>query len=336
MLGHEAKRIRLLGEATVTNRFSAITQAAQNLIKETPIKMTLDEFCRFCPQFCAAITRAITGTIPKRQAKSLLTDVGAPRVIGMVEGVPTAIILNGGSFKNIVTKDFLEHLGITDIAPSEMRYILADGRQAPCIGTVQGIQVTIHGVSQVIEATVFGHSQFNLLLGRKTMRNFHITTHYGTDVAYSKEIDMDCTSFNLDPFSEAFLAVDVSRNIELNQSLSKVQKTRLSKLMDQFEFCIVENMDQLPLATKFKHCIVTKKRGIHTGENCSHAFLGTYCSQYLSLGVSHCGSSQKEWKSAPLRKLYTLECSDRKPTASITEGKGNPSTVQRRKLVFQH
>ncbi|KAJ9069059.1 hypothetical protein DSO57_1022334 [Entomophthora muscae] len=82
--------------------------------------MTLEEFCRFCPQFCAAITRAITGTIPKRQAKSLLTDVGAPQVIGMVEGVPTAIILDGGSFTNIVTNDFLERLGITDIAPSEM------------------------------------------------------------------------------------------------------------------------------------------------------------------------------------------------------------------------
>ncbi|KAJ9080128.1 hypothetical protein DSO57_1028318 [Entomophthora muscae] len=144
--------------------------------------MTWAQFYKYCPQFCSAFKQAVADTFTRKKPEQLLTNVGAPRTLGTVDGVPTTIILDGGSYTNIVTKHFLDHLGITDIAPSTAHYILADGRQAPCIGTVQGLQVQIDGVSSIIDATVFDHCHFNLIMGRKTMKDFCITTHYETDL----------------------------------------------------------------------------------------------------------------------------------------------------------
>ncbi|KAJ9057167.1 hypothetical protein DSO57_1025215 [Entomophthora muscae] len=102
--------------------------------------------------------------------ETLLTDVGAPHTLGMVDSIPTDIILDGGSFNNIVTKTFMDRVGIMDIAANNTCYILADGRQVLCLGTVQGLQVQIHSVSRVVEVAVFDHCQFNILLGQQSMK----------------------------------------------------------------------------------------------------------------------------------------------------------------------
>ncbi|KAJ9072589.1 hypothetical protein DSO57_1025969 [Entomophthora muscae] len=136
-------------------------------------------------------------------------------------------------------------------------YILADGRQAPCIGTVQGLQVQIYGVSSIIDATVFDHCQFNLLMGRKTMKVFCITTHYETDLwticcgeqcaeldmSYSKEVDFLCPSFNLDSFGKAYLCTTVTDNLDRNKALTPDQAHQFHSLLDGFNECIVKDLD---------------------------------------------------------------------------------------------
>lgn len=264
------KRIRLPAQPKAV-LVPEINIAAQALLKNTNVQVSWEEFCKASPQFRQALHQAIAGTRQKRRPEALLTDVGAPRTLGMVDGVPTAIILDGGSYTNIVTRDFLDRIGVTDIAASDARYILADGRQAPCIGEVQGLQVQLNGVSRTISATVFGHSQFNLLLGRNTMKDFRITTHYETDtwtlrhndrvldldVSYSKEINMNCPSFQRDAVPEAFMCATVTETVSGNQALIPAQRQSLMKMLNRYESCMVEDLDQLPLAKGFEHEIVT-------------------------------------------------------------------------------
>ncbi|KAJ9063316.1 hypothetical protein DSO57_1001750 [Entomophthora muscae] len=252
-----AKSVCLPGDGAISTRLQDITLAAKNLLKKTKIKMTWENFCKFCPQFHAAIKHAVTKTIPCKSTETLLTDVGAPRTLGMVNGIPTAIILDGGSFNNIVTKTFMDQVGITDIAPSNTRYILADGRQVLCLGTVQGLQVQIHSVSRVVDAAVFDHCQFNILLRQQSMKEFNISTHYGTDIwsiqyggfdipmeiSYSKDINVECPTFQQDMISESYMSAAIAKHVDTYSALSSYQADQLLKLLDRFESCVVEDMD---------------------------------------------------------------------------------------------
>ncbi|KAJ9076685.1 hypothetical protein DSO57_1023886 [Entomophthora muscae] len=62
---------------------------------------------------------------------SMLVETGAPRTIAMVDEHSTSIILDGGSYANIVSNDFLDHIGNTDIAACDTQFMLADGRKTP-------------------------------------------------------------------------------------------------------------------------------------------------------------------------------------------------------------
>ncbi|KAJ9087325.1 hypothetical protein DSO57_1034424 [Entomophthora muscae] len=96
----------------------------------------------------------------------------------MVDGHSTSVILDGGSYANIISKDFLDHIGNTDIAACDSQFMLANRRNTPCEGIVCGLELCIQGVSQQINAVVFAHNQYNLLIGRKTLKDFMINTDY--------------------------------------------------------------------------------------------------------------------------------------------------------------
>lgn len=95
----------------------------------------------------------------------------------------------------------------------------------------------LNGVSRTILVTVFGHSQFNLLLGRNTMKDFCITTYYKTNtwtlrhngqtlalkVSYSNEINMDCLSFQCDAIPEAFMCASIAELVSSNEALKPNQ-----------------------------------------------------------------------------------------------------------------
>ncbi|KAJ9048876.1 hypothetical protein DSO57_1030262 [Entomophthora muscae] len=234
-----------------------VTQAAKKLLEETKIEMAWAQFFKYCPQFCTALKQAVLDTFTKKKPKQLLASVGAPQTLGTIDSVPTTIILDGGSYTNIATKRFLDHLGITDITPIKNKYILADGRQAPCISTVHGLQVQIDYVGLYIDVTVFDHCQFNFLMGCKLMKDFCIITHYKTylwaicqgvqcaelEVSYSKEVDFICPSFNSDPFCEAYLCTTMVDNLDKTNVLTPLQTQQLHRLLDRFNECIVEDLD---------------------------------------------------------------------------------------------
>ncbi|KAJ9089670.1 hypothetical protein DSO57_1010373 [Entomophthora muscae] len=112
---------------------------------------------------------------------SMLAETGAPCKIAMVDGHSTSVILDDGSYANIISNDFLDHIGNTDIVACDSQFMLADGCNNPCKSIVCGLELCIQGVSQQIDVVVFAHNQYNLLIGQKTLKDFMINTDYEND-----------------------------------------------------------------------------------------------------------------------------------------------------------
>ncbi|KAJ9079981.1 hypothetical protein DSO57_1029803 [Entomophthora muscae] len=130
---------------------------AKDILANTKIKVSLEDFCRKSPAFCSKMHVAISDTQKKRTQELMLTVYGAPRVKGTLEGVPTKFILDRGTYANIVLAHFLGTIGIEDITTCNQKYILADGSIAPCLGVVDTLQLEIEGVAIHISAAVFDH-----------------------------------------------------------------------------------------------------------------------------------------------------------------------------------
>ncbi|KAJ9087949.1 hypothetical protein DSO57_1028062 [Entomophthora muscae] len=169
----------------------------------------------------------------------MLSGYGALRVSGTLEGVPTRIILDGGAYTNIISIHFLEEIGVEEIQTCDQKYILADGSISPCLGVVDDLQLEIEGVTTRISAAVFNHQQYNLLLGRETLRDLKITTQYEFDHWTIKrdgvvtKLPVSYENINNNPTTGAFLCeIDLSQ--VQNKALSKAQLMKLQELVNKF------------------------------------------------------------------------------------------------------
>lgn len=88
----------------------------------------------------------------------MLAETNAPHTIAILDGHSISVILDGGSYANIISKDFLDHIGNTDIAACDSQFMLADGCNTPCEGIVCGLELCIQGVSRQIDVVVFAHN----------------------------------------------------------------------------------------------------------------------------------------------------------------------------------
>ncbi|KAJ9048522.1 hypothetical protein DSO57_1034249 [Entomophthora muscae] len=204
---------------------------------------------------------------------SMLVETGAPRTIAMVDGHSTSIILDGGAYANIVSKDFLDHIGNIDIAACDTQFMLADGHQTPYEGVVHDLELNIHRTSCKIDAVVFDHKQYNLLVGRKTLKDFMIITDYENNhftmqkdryqvpfpIFYSDPLSHFSPYLDSDPVESFFLCQEVIDMLDLGEDLSMKQTEILYNLICEFKKQLVKDLDALPLAKAKPHEIITSK-----------------------------------------------------------------------------
>ncbi|KAJ9048778.1 hypothetical protein DSO57_1031343 [Entomophthora muscae] len=152
--------------------------SAKKILANTKIEITLEDFCRKSPAFQSQMHVAISDTQKQRNQEVMLSGYGAPHVNGTVDGVPTKIILDGSAYTNIISIHFLEKIGVEEIQTRYQQYLMADGTISPCFGVLDDLELEIEGVATRISASVFDHKQVNLLLGRETLKELKITTHY--------------------------------------------------------------------------------------------------------------------------------------------------------------
>ncbi|KAJ9063962.1 hypothetical protein DSO57_1035434 [Entomophthora muscae] len=201
----------------------------------------------------------------------MLAETGASCTIAMVDGHSMLVILDGGSYANIISKDFLDYIGNTDIAACDSQFMLADDCNTPCKGIVHGLELCIQGVVQKIDVVVFAHNQYNLLIGQKTLKDFMINTDYKNDHCTMRKdrnlmllpiLYMDPTShlnpyLEADPVSLSFLYQELLDMLDFNSNLTMEQADTLYKLVCEFEDQLVKDQDQLPLTNTKPYTIVT-------------------------------------------------------------------------------
>ncbi|KAJ9084007.1 hypothetical protein DSO57_1028635 [Entomophthora muscae] len=201
----------------------------------------------------------------------MLAETGAPCTIAMVDGHSTSIILDGESYANIISKDFLDYIGNTDIAACDSHFMLADGHNNPYKGIVHVLELCIQGVAQKNNVVVFAHNQYNLLIGQKTLKDFMINTDYKNDHCTMRKdrnlmplpiLYTDPTShFNpylgADPVSLSFLCQELLDMLDFDLNLTMEQEDTLYNLVCEFEGQLVKDQDQIPLANTKPHTIVT-------------------------------------------------------------------------------
>lgn len=114
------------------------------------------------------------------QEPTLPTGSGAPRLTTYVDGDEAVTILDGGCHDNLISLAFAQDLGLDEAEEDHSSYKLADGSRAPSLGIIRSIPVEIAGRECTIDATVFDHNDYDLLIGWRTMSRLGISTDWQT------------------------------------------------------------------------------------------------------------------------------------------------------------
>ncbi|KAJ9081195.1 hypothetical protein DSO57_1017384 [Entomophthora muscae] len=179
----------------------------------------------------------------QRTQEVMLSGYGAPRINGMVDGVPTNIILDGSAYANIISIHFLEKIGVEEIQTSNQQYLMADG------------------VATRISASIFDHKQLNLLLGRETLKELKITTHYKYDhwtIKCDGKITRLPVSYeNSDNEHSSVFLYEVDLTCVKNNFLTIEQLSKLQELVKKFMNQFITKEEDILLANVGKHTINT-------------------------------------------------------------------------------
>ncbi|KAJ9080532.1 hypothetical protein DSO57_1023919 [Entomophthora muscae] len=133
------------------------------------------------PEFCQKLTKAVAALVPHHREELLLSGKGAPRVKGTINGMQTSMILDGSTYSNIILLLFLNTLPNVMVAPSDTEFVMANGCKSFSMGTAVHLTLWLGGVQMDIDAAIFNHKQYTLIIGWKTMSNLGVTTRYANN-----------------------------------------------------------------------------------------------------------------------------------------------------------
>ncbi|KAJ9072139.1 hypothetical protein DSO57_1030300 [Entomophthora muscae] len=152
--------------------------SAVKILRQLIMTISLKDLCMESPKFCQKMHQAISTLRPGKYEALFLTGTGALRTTGTVNSVHTSIILDSGAYSNIISKMFLESLPWPEITSSDASFILANGSCTTALGKAIKLCLWLGGVFSTIEAAIFDHDQYTLLLSHKAMSNLSVTTWF--------------------------------------------------------------------------------------------------------------------------------------------------------------
>ncbi|KAJ9067021.1 hypothetical protein DSO57_1039824 [Entomophthora muscae] len=221
--------------------------------------ISLKDLCMESPKFFQKMHQAISALRPGKYEALFLKGTGAPRTTGTVNSVHTSIILDGGVYSNIISKMFLESLPRPEVTSSDVSFILANGSCTTALGKAIKLRLWLGGVFSTIEAAIFDHNQYTLLLSRKTMSNLSVTTQFADNrwtLEHNNElIDLKVTFDS--PTGPFFLCKPLAAQIKDNTWLNNVQQAQLQEVISVYSSHIVSDYNDLPEASGFCHEIDT-------------------------------------------------------------------------------
>ncbi|KAJ9052388.1 hypothetical protein DSO57_1034639 [Entomophthora muscae] len=233
--------------------------SAVKILRQLMMTISLEDLCTESPKFCQKMHQAISTLRPGKYEALFLTGTGALRTTGTVNGVHTSIILDSGAYSNIISKMFLESLPWPEVTSSDVSFILVDGSCTTALGKAIKLCLWLGGVFSTIEAAIFDHNQYTLLLGRKTMSDLSVTTRFadnGWTLEHNNElIDLKVTLDS--PTGPSFLCKPLAAQIKDNTWLNNVQQAHLQEVISAYSSHIVSDYNDLPEAPGFCHEIDT-------------------------------------------------------------------------------
>ncbi|KAJ9079502.1 hypothetical protein DSO57_1034768 [Entomophthora muscae] len=198
--------------------------SAVKILRQLMMIISLEDLCTESPKFRQKMNQAISALRPRKYEALFLTDTGALQTTGTVNSVHTSIILDGGAYSNIIFKMFLESLPRPGVTSSDVSFILVDGSCKNALGKAIKLRLWLGGVFSVIEAAIFDHDQYTLLLGRKTMSDLSVTTQFaknGWTLEHNNELIDLKVSFD-SPTGPSFLCKPLAAKIKDNTWLNNV------------------------------------------------------------------------------------------------------------------
>ncbi|KAJ9089992.1 hypothetical protein DSO57_1007284 [Entomophthora muscae] len=233
--------------------------SAPAILKKLALEISLEDLLCKSPKFCQKLTKAVAALVSHCREELLLFGKGAPRAKGTINGMQTSMILDDGAYSNIISLPFLKMLPNVMIAPSNTVFVMANSCKSFSMSTIVHLTLWLGGVQVAIDAAIFNHKQYTLLISQKTMGNLGVTTIYTNNCwtveCNSKEFPLS-VSFD-SSHTEEFLCEPVARSIHNNPWLSPDQRVQLVSVVDRFSKNIVEGSDGLPEASGFEHIIDT-------------------------------------------------------------------------------
>ncbi|KAJ9054887.1 hypothetical protein DSO57_1009817 [Entomophthora muscae] len=86
------------------------------------------------------------------------------------------MILESGAYSNIISLPFLKLLPQEWVAPSDTVFIMAYDWESYSMNTAVHLSLCLGGIKMSIDAAIFNHKQYTLLIGCNLMSNFGVTT----------------------------------------------------------------------------------------------------------------------------------------------------------------
>ncbi|KAJ9062456.1 hypothetical protein DSO57_1010479 [Entomophthora muscae] len=137
------------------------------ILKKLVLEIPLEDFLCESPKFCQKLTKAIAALVSHCREELLLSGKAASRAKETINGVQTSMILDAGTYSNTMSLPFLKTLPDVMVAPSDTVFVMANGCKSFSMSTAVHLTLWLGGVWMPIEAAVFNHKQYTLLIGRR-------------------------------------------------------------------------------------------------------------------------------------------------------------------------
>ncbi|KAJ9081998.1 hypothetical protein DSO57_1008955 [Entomophthora muscae] len=200
--------------------------SAPAIQKKPVLEIFLGDLLCKSPKFRQKLTKAVAALVPHCREELLLPSKGAPRAKGTINGVQTSMILDGGTYSNIISLLVLKTLPDVMVAPSDTVFVMANNNESFSMGTAIHLTLWLGGVLIAIEAAILNHKQYTLLIGQKIMSNLGVTTRYTNNFwtveCNGKEFSLS-VSFD-SSHTEEFLCEPIARSIHDNPCCPQTKK----------------------------------------------------------------------------------------------------------------
>jgi transposase InsO family protein len=229
----------------------------------------------------------------KVEVTKLPKGMSAPRTKGRIGKLQIAVVLDGGCTSNLINEDLVLRMGIpkSEWETSTGTFTMADGSQTKAKGIAK-FPLTLHGLTYHVKAHIFDVPDYELLLGRRTMGLFKLSTqwknHQWTIEIDGEEINLPVTysydsklklpvwtdGYESDSSSTSLMEMSLTAHQEL-YSMEKCTRERMFVDFGYADFIVPESFPPIRRMGPFdeiKHIFakdVSDNDAIPDLENCS-------------------------------------------------------------------